>query len=69
MKIEKIHVENITCNGCANSIKRQLSTLEGVTRVDVDIVTGVVVVAHNDIPHYLIAIKLDDLGYPETIKK
>ena len=69
MKTEKIIVENVTCNGCANSIKRQLSTLEGVKTVDVDVASGVVTVTHEDVPHNLIAVKLNDIGYPEVIKK
>lgn len=69
MKTEKINVENITCNGCANTIKKQLITLKGVKDVAVDIEKGVVTITHDGIPHYVIAIKLDDLGYPEIVKK
>lgn len=67
MKTEKIYVENVTCEGCARSIKNSMSKLKGVQTVKVDVPKGVVTVTHDGIPHYIIAIKLDDLGYSEKI--
>ena len=69
MKTEKFIVENISCNACANSIKNSMSTLKGVEKVDVDVAKGVVTITHENIPHYVISIKLDDIGYPEVINK
>ncbi|MBI3144571.1 MAG: heavy-metal-associated domain-containing protein [Pseudogulbenkiania sp.] len=40
--MEKIilHVEGMTCGGCANSIKNALGVLEGVRQVEVDLTSG-----------------------------
>lgn len=35
-----IHVENIKCGGCANSIRKKLSVIDAVKDVDVDVESG-----------------------------
>ena len=42
-----VTVPNISCNHCANTIKRELSELEGVTQVEVDTSTKQVSVEWN----------------------
>ena len=60
-----IEVENIKCHGCANTITRQLSKLDGVAGVSVDIANGrVSVEAHEDQRAGLVA-ALQASGYPE----
>jgi len=38
----------ITCGGCADSIKNALSKLEGVAQTDVDVESKIVTVKHNE---------------------
>ncbi len=60
-----IQVENIKCGGCMNSIKKALSSLVGVEKVEVEKETETItVVGTNDIRNNLVE-KLSQLGYPE----
>lgn len=62
-----IEVENIKCGGCANSIRRELGTIQGVFTVEVDIVNGTIVAEHTDeVDREHIAAKLLKMGYYET---
>lgn len=38
-------VSGMTCGGCAKSVNRQVSTVAGVTGVEVDVATGTVTVS------------------------
>ncbi len=44
MESKTFVVPNIGCNGCVNTIKTEVGQLPGVTRVDADVNTKVVVV-------------------------
>lgn len=59
-----IAVENIKCGGCANSIRKALSAIEGVAAVDVDIEQGEVRV-EGEADRAAVAKRLLELGYPE----
>lgn len=62
-----IEVENIKCSGCANSIRKAVSTFEGVATVDVDIENETISFTGNaDLD--LIKNKLKQMGYPEKGK-
>lgn len=43
-----ITAPDITCNGCANSIKKALNNLEGISQVEVDVKTKQVTVKHDE---------------------
>lgn len=43
----RLKVEGMTCMGCVNSVKRLLSALDGVERVDVDLSQGLVQVSYD----------------------
>ncbi|HTQ73020.1 MAG TPA: heavy metal-associated domain-containing protein [Burkholderiales bacterium] len=60
-----IAVENIKCGGCANSIRKAVSGLEGVTGVSVDIEQGEVRVEGDEAARPGVAKWLLGLGYPE----
>jgi len=60
-----IAVENIKCGGCANSIRKALSDLKGVTGVSVDVEQGEVRVEGDDAARSGVAKRLLELGYPE----
>ena len=47
-KTTTLKAPEITCGGCANSIKNALSKLEGVSQTDVDIESKIVTVKHNE---------------------
>ncbi|WP_024301503.1 heavy-metal-associated domain-containing protein [Pseudogulbenkiania sp. MAI-1] len=65
--MEKIilHVEGMTCNGCANSIKNALGGLEGVRQVEVDLASGKVeVLCDAGMPtRGMLAEAVSDAGY------
>lgn len=62
-----IEVENIKCSGCANSIRKAVSTFEGVESVEVNIENEIITVTGNaDID--TIKNKLKQMGYPEKGK-
>lgn len=61
---QQITVQNVTCMGCVNSIKKGLSKIEGVTQVEVDKDTQVVTV-QGAVDKAQLVEKLSDLGYPE----
>ena len=60
-----VSVENIRCGGCANSIRKALSTVDGVTSVAVEIEQGEVRVEGEPAARAVVARRLLELGYPE----
>lgn len=63
----QIVVENLKCHGCANTIRKSISQMEGVSSVEVDVEEGRVEVSFEE-PKSLDQIKarLLHLGYPEV---
>ena len=65
MNITTITAPDIVCDGCANAIKKALSTLEGVTGVSVDVNAKTVSVTHEPtVQRETITGKLDRAGFP-----
>ena len=66
----KFQVENIRCDGCANTITKKLKAINGVESVDVSIESKKVVVtttaATDDQIHDTLSKRLAKLGYPEA---
>lgn len=60
-----VAVENIKCGGCANSIRKALSAIEGVTGVDVNIEQGEVRIEGGEAARAAVSKRLLELGYPE----
>ncbi|MDH7571130.1 MAG: heavy-metal-associated domain-containing protein [Armatimonadota bacterium] len=48
MKTTTLNVEGMTCEGCANAIRRALTRLEGVSGVEVDLARKRVSVTHDE---------------------
>jgi len=69
MKTEEIIIANLKCNGCASTIKKELSTLTGVKEVTVDVERDAVIVTYDTIGRESIINKLHSLGYPEATEK
>ena len=66
MQTERFKVLNVKCGGCATAIRDALSALPGVSQVDVDVATGEVTVAGEQLARGEIANTLQDTGYPEA---
>jgi len=66
MATRTVTIPNISCQHCANTIKRELADVDGVIRVDVDIATKKVTVEWQD-PQTRwqdIQKKLEEINYP-----
>lgn len=63
---KSIKVQNIKCGGCANSIQKKLSAIEGVSDVKIDVEDGMIFWTdiEND-QSVLIKETLAKMGYPE----
>ena len=61
-----VTVENIKCGGCANSIRKALTAIPGVTGVDVDIEEGDVRVQAEEAMRAAVTKRLLELGYPKS---
>ena len=44
----ELNVPDITCGGCAGSIKKALGSVQGINQVDVDISSKTVTVKHDE---------------------
>ncbi len=66
MKTTEILVDNIKCHGCANTIKREVSKIENVIDVKVDIEKGAVKFTHEmgTEAEEKVTQRLRQLGYP-----
>jgi len=60
-----VAVENIKCGGCANSIRRALTALPGVTEASVDVEKGEITVDGDEQLRTRVVDRLQSLGYPE----
>ena len=60
-----VTAKNIKCGGCAENIRKGLSTIEGVDEVEVDIHLGKVHVLHeSEVDKKVVEEKMAELGYP-----
>lgn len=62
-----INILNLKCNGCANTIKKGLLSLEGVNEVDVTLETSEIKI--NEVSESIfntVKEKLSKMGYPEV---
>lgn len=62
----KFEVENIKCGGCASSIRKGLTQIEGVEAAEVDVENGTVEVTAPESATDAIREKLAGMGYPEV---
>jgi copper chaperone len=58
-------VENIKCGGCENTIRKGLSTIAGVSEVQIDRDQQRITLVANESDRGTIAEKLRSMGYPE----
>ena len=61
---QKFTVTGMTCSHCERAVTAELSKLDGVTRVAVDIATGTVITESVDtLPVDAVAAAVDEAGY------
>ena len=67
MNQETIIIDNLKCGGCANTVMTQLTAMEGVDKVTVDVITSTVIVDKEEkATRVLLLDKLTKWGYPEV---
>lgn len=59
-------VDNIKCGGCAGTIRRALTAIDGVSAVTVDVEQGSVSFVAEEIRWPQVSAKLSALGYPPS---
>jgi len=60
-----VKTPDITCGGCAGSIKNALGKIDGIKNVEVDVATKIVSIEHDaQLTREQIEAKLDDIGFP-----
>ena len=65
--MKKINILNLKCNGCANTIKKGLSAIEGVDQVEVDLDKSEITINEvSDAVFTQVKEKLSKMGYPEV---
>jgi len=68
--IAEFFIENVKCNGCKNTILKELKKQDSITKVDVEIPTGKVLLDYEGGDETLGRVKsrLERKGYPEKGK-
>ena len=62
--IETHHVAGMTCDHCVRAVRAEVSAIEGVTDVDVDLAHGVVrVTAEQPVPTPVLREAVEEAGY------
>lgn len=61
----EISVENIKCGGCASTIIKKVTELDGVVVTEVEVEAGIVKIDADDGLHETLTAHLLKLGYPE----
>jgi copper chaperone CopZ len=62
-----IEILNLKCGGCANTVKKGISSIDGVNSVSVDVETSKVTIDALDEQVIVLAKKkLSSMGYPEV---
>ena len=57
------HVSGMTCSHCVLSVKEEVSEVEGVESVDVDLASGRVTVSGESFEDAAVRAAVDDAGY------
>jgi len=66
MKTKKFFIENLKCQGCANSIKHKIMAEDGVTQIEIDFENSSVEIVFDPklISEEHIVQVLEQMGYP-----
>ncbi len=64
MEKRELKVQGMTCQHCVNTVRRALSSIEGVVSVNVDLPTGrVEVELEKDVPQEKLTAAIEEWGY------
>lgn len=66
MKTQKITIENLKCGGCANTIKKGLASISGISDIQINIESSEISFNGSLDSKKLAVEKLTQLGYPEV---
>ena len=69
MTTETIYISNLKCGGCAKTITKELSAIQGVESVHVDNDNDSVTVSYENVKRSSLIDKLHHLGYPEATEE
>ena len=61
-----VQVENIKCGGCANTIRKKMLEIEGVSGAEVNVEQGLVSVEADEAVREAVVAALLKAGYPES---
>ena len=61
-----IKIENLKCGGCAATIKKGISSIQGIEDVAIDVENSIVTISSEASTLDAVKIKLSKLGYPEV---
>lgn len=59
-----LEVENIKCGGCANSITKKITAIDGVSEIEVEVEKGGVAFTCEETLFEKVKTTLHDIGYP-----
>ncbi|MEV0582574.1 heavy metal-associated domain-containing protein [Nonomuraea sp. NPDC050310] len=61
-------VTGMTCNGCATKVKNQITTVAGVSNVDIELATGhVTVTTDSTVDNAVIVDAIEETGYEAVL--
>lgn len=64
--MQTIEIVNLKCNGCVNTVKKGLLSIEGIQKVDVDLSASKITIPSDDTELLeTVKAKLSTMGYPE----
>ena len=63
---QEIYIENLKCGGCANTIKKGISSIKGVDNVDISVDESLVAFVAPENVLNQVKEKLSKLGYPQV---
>ena len=69
MTTETIYISNLKCGGCASTITKELSAIQGVESVHVDNENDSVTISYENVERSSLIDKLHHLGYPEATEE
>ena len=62
----QILIENLKCNGCANTITKTVNSFSGVQNVEVNVDKEIIIIVHDEtLALAELKQKLKSIGYPE----
>ena len=64
-----LKIEGMMCEGCVKKVNDNLSALEGVSSVDINLKKGTATVEHSDVADDVLISAVVDAGFRANVKK